>query len=40
MEKAENVLLDKISLQKFNGIVFLNIVKDFIRIIKTTIQEI
>lgn len=40
MEKAENVLVDKISLQKFSGIVFLNIVKDFVRIIKTTIQEI
>lgn len=40
MEKAKNLLLDKIFLQKFNGIVFHNIVKYFIRIIQTTIQEI
>lgn len=40
MEKAEKVLLDKIPLQMFNSIVFHNIAKDFIRIIKTTIQEI
>lgn len=40
MEKAKNLLLDEIFLQKFNGIVFHNIVKYFIRIVQTTIQEI